>query len=251
MVVIAAAVLCAEDGAKPQLIVAEKPATLSKQSWKLLDREGGEAGTRWLEVKLESGKPGGGAPELIIITEVMMMEDRGKKMGCTSIVTYANDKAAPLPVMAQARTTVGGADCMQGAVNFAKETYSARQEVRTNPRDGKPIDPPNVRELKDQRLPKGPMIFQSALETLCPRLLDKPGELAGVVFVEFPDDLDALINVKEGYKLTRGEPGADGAFEMKLLDPRGEAVWAAKFDAKGNCLEQTFGKLNMVPAKGD
>ena len=188
----------------------------------------------------------------IRILEELTMDHKGKKIGYKSTVTY-NMGPLPAPQEGKAETTVDGQVCMRGVVQFRDTTLSLSCLGLLNGKSGEKIDPPRQYEKKDIKKPKGVLVFQSALPAIGPLLIPDKGELKNVVFVEFPDDINApeLINLKKGYRLVRGEPDALGVYGIKIFAPHSEMpACEALFDKHGKLTTiPSFGKMSLVEVK--
>ena len=184
------------------------------------------------------------------ITEELALELKGKKLGYTSTVVYA-DGPENAPVKADAKTTFEGKPCMTGEVKFRDETMSYSCRGLLNLRGGDKIEPPKEYKKTDLPKPGGALVFQSALPVLGPRILPMQGEKE-IVWVEFPDDLAApeLINFKKGHRLVRTAPDAEGRYFIRAFGPNSDKpVSNVEFDKADNLVSfPGFSKWKLVEA---
>ena len=188
----------------------------------------------------------------IRILEEVTMDHKGKKIGYKSVVTYKTGRL-PVPEEAEAETTVNGQPCMRGIVQFRDNTLSLSCLGLMNGKSGEKIDPPKQYERKDIKKPEGALVFQSGLPVIGPRFIPNKGELKNVVFVEFPDDINApeLVTFKKNYRLVRGEADAKGIYGIKVFSPHSQTpVSEVRFDRHGKLVTiPSFGKLRLVEVK--
>ena len=184
----------------------------------------------------------------IEIIESLSMDYGGKKVEYTSTVVYRSGTLVT-PESGMAETKMNGKTCMQGSVTFSENTYEYEGKGFLNKKTGEAIDPPRKFEEKDQPLPEGMLIFQSALPAISPRILPKEGELKNIVFVEFPDDLGApeLICFKEGHRLVREKPNANGEYYMNIYGPDSEdCISNIRFNKEDQIVSmKPFGKIKI------
>ncbi len=221
----------------------EPGTTIFEKEYSLRSPDEEQAGS-W---RLKAVQKAGG--EIEISDELFIEEHptRGK-MGYKSTVVY---RSAPSlsPVRATAETQSGGKTCMKGEVAFAEKTLSFSCVGLHDGHTGKPIDPPLKFEKKDIERPKCVLLFQSAFPVLGPRLLPKEGELKEVVFVEFPDDINApeLINMKENYRLVREPADEKGSYRMKVFGPLPDRpICTAQYDKNNKIIALHMGDTELV-----
>lgn len=154
----------------------------------------------------------------IEIVESFTLDYRGMKASMSSTVTYKTEPKL-VAVGGTTETKIDGKTCMTGSVTLHGKTIDIQGKGFLNKRTKAAIVPPKVFGRKDWALPKGVVIFQSALPVVGPRLLPKEGELKDVVLAEFPDDIGApeLITLKEGTRLVRGAADAQGEYDLELF----------------------------------
>ena len=185
----------------------------------------------------------------IEILEELAMDYRGRKIGWKSTVVYSTHPSLT-PVEGGVETTIDGAPCMRGTVTLGQHTLSLSCEGLLDKKTGKKIYPPLRIDEKGMRRPEGVMIFQSVLPVIGPRFISQEGELNGIVFVEFPDDIGApeLITFKEGYRLVRTGADEEGRYRLSILSPDSdEPVGEVRFDSEDRPLDiSSFGKIRLV-----
>jgi len=186
--------------------------------------------------------------ELTLVEKVSMLYNR-RTVGWESTVRYRT-KPSYVPLSGTAETTIDGKTWMKGTVTFAEKTYDISGRGFLDRTSGEPIDRPREFVKRGIPIPRGTLIFQSALPILAPRLLRKPGELRDIVVVEFPDDISPpeLINIKEGYRLVREEADDAGKYRISLFGPHHKrGLSSLQYDRKGDLLAiAPFGKLKLV-----
>ena len=130
----------------------------------------------------------------------------------TSIVVYEQgDNNAWQFAAATATTRVGGDDVMKVVVEPKGKQWAVDAAMLREP-FGEAYDKPKQQQRAID-IPQGPVLFSSSRAVMGPRFLPKPGELP-IVWVEFPDDIDGAINVKEGFSLFRDKPSEKGEFVL-------------------------------------
>jgi len=184
----------------------------------------------------------------IEITEELSMDYRGKKAGYRSIVTYQS--GPPLtPEKGSAETEIDGQYCMTGTVEFQNGTVSLSCVGLLDERTGTKLDPPQTYEKKDAPRPEGTLVFQSCLPAIGPRFIAEEGEIENVVFVEFPDDIGfrELINFKDGCRIVRDKPDADGRYFIRLFSPYSdEPMEEVQYDKDDRPVSISLGELRLV-----
>ncbi len=225
-----------------------RPETAGKvicnRTFKLLlpDERGQQAGTYRIKgISRDDGKH-------IEIIEEITLDRRGQKCEYRSSVVYRT-RPTISPVKGTAETRIDGKPCMTGTVQFQADTLSYSWLVSLDKRTGERLDPAKRYEKKDVPKPAGHLLFQSAVPVLGPRVLAKKGELADVVFIEFPDDTDELIHLKGRHRLVREARDEDGRFTMKLFRARShKPALDIQFDKQDRLLlaNSMFGKFKMV-----
>ena len=237
----------AEEEAKPE--AAPKAKVICDKEFKMVRPIGGEdqdVGTyRIRGIERNDGRQ-------IEIVEEMAMDYRGRTAGYTSTVIY---KTAPAltPVKGGTETTLNGKPCMKGGVVFEGKTFSRSCVGLLNKRTMEKIAPPKKYEKRDVPRPEGVLVFQSALPVIGPKLIAKTGELKNIVFVEFPDDLDApeLINLKKGHRVVRDAPDAEGRYSIKIVRAGSDKpISEARFNKADKLLSLAqIGKFRLVEAE--
>eukprot|EP00752_Nemacystus_decipiens_P016923 g15151.t1 len=130
----------------------------------------------------------------------------------TSVVVYKqDDQQAWRFDAATATTRVDDDEVMKVSVEPRDKQWAVAQTLLREP-FGEAYDKPKESRLAID-VPKGPVLFSSARAIIGPRLQPEAGEQP-IVWVEFPDDIDEAINVKEGFTLVRDKPDAEGAFML-------------------------------------
>ena len=245
IVVVGATLAAAEDAGKATAppsgkVICDKQYTvISPQG----EQEMGTFGVRAVET---------GPDKKIHITETLSMDYRGKKASYRSTVIYRGG-SPPVPQSATAETRLNGKVCMKGTIEFSEKTASIEGTGFLDVRTGETLRPPKTFGKKDEPKPEGVLIFQSALPTIGPRILPKPGELKDVVFIEFPDDVGApeLANFKKRYRLVREKPDENGEYDMKLYRPHSdESISHIRYDKNDQIVSFTaFGKVKFREVK--
>jgi hypothetical protein len=222
------------------------------QKFKVLSsRDGAEAGTMTVTVRTVG-------PFIAVVEEAKIaLKDRA--VGWRSEVRCQIGVKPPArpevkPLGASAETTIAGKPCMKGALTGWKKgangtTWEAKAAATVvTDRAGAPADPPKKLDTP-VTLGPGLVVFQAAVLPLAARLLPAPGELKDVCFVEFPDDIDELLNAKAGHRLVREAPDADGSYWIKLFAPTGsDPVLAVRYDTLDAVLTANLSdKFKLVP----
>ena len=190
-----------------------------------------------------------GSKKKIEIVQSLSLNHRGTKVTMKSTVA-CGDSSPFAPSKGIAETRINGQLCMQGTVTFSGQTVDLECTGFLNTKTGQAIDPPERFAKADQPVAKGVLIFQSAVPAIGPRMLPQEGELKNVVFVEFPDDLEApeLITFKPGYRLVRGQPDVTGNYDIKIYSPHSNrSVSHVRFSKDDQILSMNlFGKTRLV-----
>ena len=148
----------------------------------------------------------------ITITESVELATRNSTIDMSSVVIYKQDKKAGwLFQGATAATGVDGADVMKVSVE-PKDTKWLVKTTFISDDQGKPLGDPHTK-TRTLDIPKGPVLFSSARAVIGPRLQPRPGQQP-IVWVEFPDDIDEDINIKQGFSLVREEPDQAGTYHL-------------------------------------
>lgn len=212
------------------------------------DKEQEQLGTYRLRAELKDGG------KRVEIVEQVALDAAGVKLEYKSVVSYAlSPAAAPAPLEASVETRLGGKLCMQGALKFGEKTVAVSCTVQGLGGDQAPR-----RTGREEKLPAGAVVFQSALPAIGPRFLAPDAERAEIVFVEFPDDVDGLVNFKEGYRLVRDKAGDNGQYDIRVLAKPSTAavpervIAEAVFDRGGRLSGiPSFWKFKLVAAGPD
>lgn len=189
------------------LFAAPQPTVLVDQAFTLhaSAEEAAEAmGVYSMHAQEEAGQ--------IKITESVQLATRRGVVDMTSIVVYKQDGDKQWDFHgASASTGVAGDIVMQVSVLPNEQEWTV-QTTFLRDTQGEVFDEPKTTK-RTIEVPKGPVLFSSARAIMGPRLQPKAGELP-VVWVEFPDDIDEPINIKEGFSLVRDEPDEKGGFML-------------------------------------
>ncbi|MEM9347268.1 MAG: hypothetical protein AAGB26_11695 [Planctomycetota bacterium] len=154
------------------------------------------------------------AADTIKITESVALKIDGEMFDLTSLVSYAKDEGGGWAFRsAEGTTGVDGNAFMEVDVEPNGNEWAVKAVLLRNHR-GEVLDQPKTIK-RSITVPDGPVLFSSARAVMGPRLQPEPGEQA-VVWVEFPDDLDEPIEVKEGFSLVRGETDEQGGFTIMV-----------------------------------
>lgn len=188
---------------------APEATTLVDQTFEILDRHGEDAqviGGYALHAEQQADR--------VRITESFALTMRGKAIEMSSTVVYEQnaDKAWVL-VSAKAATSLDGNLVMQTEIEPKEQNLTVTTTLLRDPR-GEAVDNPQP-ETRTLPLPKGSVLLSGALAVMGPRLLTQAGQLP-VVWVEFPDDIDEAINIKQGHTLVRSAPADDGGYTLHL-----------------------------------
>lgn len=191
------------------VLAKPEPVVLLDQSFDLLHGEGAETemiGTYTLRAEEVDGQ--------LTIFESIEKRNGDTTFGMSSKVVYQeNEDKAWVPATADATTVFNGNKFMTVQVKADGDKWELSAALHIG-RDGAVLDQPRqMTRVLD--VPDGPVLFSSARAVIGPRLLPKAGELP-VVWVEFPDDLDEAINIKEGFTLIRSEPDDVGGYTINL-----------------------------------
>jgi hypothetical protein len=209
------------------------------QKHRVLSREGQEVGTRTLRITE--------TPKDIEIVEELEATQLGKKVGIKTAVRFSSG-ALTAPLGGNAETSMDGHACMKGSISFSERDYRISGTAYMD-RKGSPLPGPMKFGDRELPLPPGTVIFRSALSVLGPRLLPKNGELKGIVFVEFPEDIKPpeLVKVLEKHRLVRESAPQGGGFTLKLFDSTSnEPKCSVEFGAGGQLRSEVQGKLRFV-----
>ena len=189
------------------LFAAPQPTVLVDQSFTLhasADEAAESMGIYSMHAQEEAGQ--------IKITESVELATKRGTVDLTSIVVYKQDDNKQWVFHAATATTgVEGDIVMQVSVLPNDQAWTVQTTFLREPH-GKAFDKPKTSK-RTIEVPKGPVLFSSARTVMGPRLQPKAGEQS-IVWVEFPDDIDEAINVKEGFSLVRDEPDEKGGFKL-------------------------------------
>ena len=193
-----------------------KPAehVLCEGAWRI-DTDDKDA--RTVGVYKVRGERNAGNGEILIREEMERVQKDGVRMGYRSLVVY-REGTPPVPVRAEAETWVDGQPTMKGTITFADGKMDWECTGFWDPDKQTAIDPPSRTEKKGVEVPEGVVLFQSAVAVLGPLLLAENGKETPVVWVEFPDDIEApeLVVVKTGRVLKRRKADTDGSFVIEV-----------------------------------
>jgi hypothetical protein len=184
-------------------------------------------------------------------TETVSMHYQGTEVGWETRVTYAMDPSIA-PLSAEGRTFIRKTEVMRGTLAFGGDSVELEASLLYDEYTGTFAGP--IEKKTSEQLPGNIILFQSAIQVLGPQLLKEPGEIDDITFAECPDDVDSLVNFKEGRRLVREASQPDGSFVLKLFPSvkeghPGEPACVVRFDAKGKCFSEEFEKLKFVPAR--
>lgn len=195
--------------------------------------------------------------DTIILEEKFQALIKGKVARFETVVVYRTGNP-PQPQEGKAATLLGDVKLMEGKVTVAAkpgEKGVAQIEVTGFADRNLKVHEPPLKQTTEQPLPEGPILFQSALLYLAPRLLPKAGRLEGVTLAEFPDDIDfpELLNLKPGRALERTAPDPTGRWQILLKAPqgggRGEVpVARLTFDGNGALVKYEWAKFVFQPS---
>lgn len=245
-ILLPAAIARAEDPKPP-----EQTRTLAEYKFSIVDSNDTPFGRYTLKA-VEDLKA-----KTIRIDVLLTGEMRDRKIRIQSSVTYTNGKD-PQPVKGTALTAMNDETMMTGEIWFRESTYGWSCKKLFDRRNKQKVDPPIVYERKNQARPEAPMLFQSAVVILGPRILDKDGRKK-VTFVEFPDDLTApeLVTLKNWVAIYR-QKTESGGFELQIREPADNPYarrnpprphMTAKFDTDAQPIEVIIGHVRLVPFK--
>lgn len=177
----------------------------------------------------------------IRVSETLSLQARGKKIEMLSEVVYErNGDGVPIAKSGKARTAMDGQAIMEAAFTIEGRKLSLKASI-ANPRAEEGAAARKMARQID--LPDGVVLLSSARAVIGPMLQPKPGERA-IVWIEFPDDIDEAINVKEGFSLAR-KATDDGGYTIHVR--KGDRdLGPLPFDAKGRIKpHKLFGKYPM------
>ena len=149
------------------------------------------------------------------IHEKIVVRHRGKDVDLNSCVIYQSQDPFS-PKSGKTEIYLDGKLCMRGKVNFSEKFVHFQMTMFRDEKTGNPIVPKTFSDKR--RKPSGFLLFQSALAIIGPKILPKEGSKK-VVFVEFPDDIDSIINLKENFELVRNRANKAGEFELAVYRP--------------------------------
>jgi hypothetical protein len=206
-------------------LTAPKPTVLIDQSFTLHqpgDTVADSVGIYSIHAQEDAGQ--------IRITESVQLTIEEGTIDMTSIVVYKqNDNKAWVLHAAAATTGVDGNIVMKVNVQPSGKQWEVNTTYLRQP-FGEAFDEPKKSKRKIT-FPAGPVLFSSARVVMGPRLQTQPGEQA-IVWVEFPDDLDEDINIKEGFSLVRDKPDDQGNM-MLWVRSEHQTIGPLPLDAKG------------------
>jgi hypothetical protein len=183
----------------------------------------------------------------IDIAETITVEHRGQKIGFVSTVVYERHaEGVPTASRGKATTTADGQPVMIASFRVEGRKILARATIMRS-RQGDAVAPPRQWE-RTIDLPEGPVVTNSAIAVIGPRLLGDPGETQ-IAWVEFPDDVDEAINVKQGFRLARSAVNGDGVYELTVRSER-QNFGGMPIGAEGRIRPyRMFGKLYLRERK--
>lgn len=148
----------------------------------------------------------------ITITESVQLETKIGTVDLTSIVVYKQGDDKEWTFQAAAATTgIDGNIVMKVNVQPNDNAWKVETIYLRDPR-GEALDEPKTSK-RTIEVAKGPVLFSSARAVMGPRLQPKPGKLL-IVWVEFPDDIDEDITIKEGFSLVREQPDDEESYTL-------------------------------------
>jgi hypothetical protein len=227
----------------PLMAQDSKPAgVILDQTFKLVSRAKKEAGSYHLKAVTKGEKK-----TQIEISESISLKIRGKVLSFKSIILYAT-KPTLTPISASTVTMLNGQKVMVGTVELNAKTYSGKGKIFG---PSKQASAPREFARKDRKRPEGLMLFTATIPVFALRLVTKAGEEKKVVSVEFPDDLDEFINIKQNWRLKREAAAADGSFSVgyyRANEKRPSSTY--RFDKAGKLLSLSlWGKYEAVLVK--
>jgi len=188
----------------------------------------------------------------IEIVELGILSFRGRDVELGSTVTL-DDGEIPVVKSGTAHTKVNRNQCMRGALEINGDKINIECEGLYSWLAKEQIDPPKKFSKEGWKIPKGTLVFQSALVISAPLLLPEAGELKDMVLAEFPDDLDApaLISFREKGRLVRSEPEESGDYSIQLFNSKATIpIFSAKFSKSDDLIAiEQVGQFKLKKVK--
>lgn len=177
----------------------------------------------------------------IKVYETVLLRIRDTGVILTSVVNYERgENGTPVATSGEAKTAVNGENAMAASFTIRGRELKLSTTIFQD-RNGLLAEP--IKRARMIDLPEGVVLLSGARAVIGPMLQPKPGEQP-IVWIEFPDDIDEPINVKEGFKLAR-EATDDGGYTIHVRkgdrDPG-----PLPFDTKGRIkAHKLFDKYHM------
>lgn len=133
-------------------------------------------------------------------------------MSSTVIYTQGKDKAWSF-TSASGATTAGGDDVMKVSIKAKDKQWVIETTLYRRPGGEAFAEPKVIR--RSIEAPPGEVLFSSARAVMGPRFQADAGTRP-ITWVEFPDDLDESVTIKNGFTLTRTAPDADGGYALHI-----------------------------------
>lgn len=177
----------------------------------------------------------------IEVRETLALQARGKSIEMNSAVVYErNGDGVPIAKSGHASTSMDGKSVMAAAFTIDGRKLSVKASI-ANPHAGEGAA--GRKMAREIDLPEGIVLLSSSRAVMGPMLQPEPGEQP-IVWIEFPDDIDEAINVKEGFSLAR-KATDDGGYTIHIRKGARD-LGPLPFDTKGRIkAHKLFDKYHM------
>lgn len=168
---------------------------------------------------------------MITITESLEIKTRKGKIGFSSTVAYKQGKDKSwVFASAKGSTRMEGKAVMEVKVTPNADKWQIDKKMFVGRDGGRLEDPAQSRRAIDA--PKGDVLFMSARAVIGPRMQTAEGQRP-ITWVEFPDDLDEAITIKEGFSISRSEADKQGGYTLMVIN-KDRAIDSVPLDREGN-----------------